>query len=64
MHIELSHFSAAAIFSLFASIVFAITVKDEQKEMVRYGVKCFATFLLGTIAAGWFMAGLHWVAVR
>ena len=55
MTIELSHFSAALVFSLFASIVFGITQKDTQREMIRYGVRCFFTFVAGVLAAGWFM---------
>lgn len=55
MTIELSHFSAALIFSTFASIVFAITQKDKVREMVRYGLLCFVYFVVGVIAAGWVM---------
>ena len=53
--ITLSHFSAAAIYALFASIVFGITQRNTQKEMVRYGLYCFSLFILGTIVAGWVM---------
>jgi len=55
MTVQLSHFSAALVFALFASIVFGITQRSEQREMIRYGAKCFVFFALGTIAAGWFM---------
>lgn len=55
MTIELSHFSAAALFALCASIVFGITQKNTPKEMVRYGLYCFALFLGGVIVAGWAM---------
>ena len=53
--LQLSHFTAALIFALFASIVFGITQRAEQREMIKYGAKCFVFFVLGTIAAGWFM---------
>jgi len=53
--ITLSHFSAAAIYALFASIVFGITQRNTQKEMIRYALYCFTLFVLGTIAAGWVM---------
>ena len=62
--LHLSHFSAAIIFAFFASIVFGITQKNTQKEMVRYGVYCFGMFLLGTFVAGWIMAGLRYLATR
>ena len=51
----LSHFTAALVFAFFASIVFGITQRNEQREMLKYGAKCFVFFVLGTIAAGWAM---------
>jgi len=55
MNIELSHFSAALLFAVFASIVFGITQRDNTREMLRYGAYCFAMFLGGVILAGWVM---------
>ena len=55
MKIELTHFSAAIVFAFFASIVFGITQKNEPKEMIRYGVKCFGMFVGGVIVASWVM---------
>lgn len=55
MTIQLSHFSAALIFSLFASIVFGITQRTTPREMVLYGAKCFGLFVVGTIVASWVM---------
>jgi hypothetical protein len=53
--ITLNHFSAAAVFALFASVVFGITHRDSTREMIRYGIYCFAMFLGGVFAAGWIM---------
>jgi hypothetical protein len=53
--IALNHFSAAAVFALFASIVFGITHRENTREMVRYGLYCFAMFLGGALLAGWAM---------
>jgi hypothetical protein len=53
--LHLSHFTAAIIFALFASIVFGITQRNTQREMVRYGAYCFALFFGGVILAGWVM---------
>lgn len=53
--ITLNHFSAALLFSLFASVVFGITHRDTTREMVRYGMYCFAMFLGGVLVAGWAM---------
>jgi uncharacterized protein (DUF697 family) len=55
MTIQLSHFSAAIVFALFVSIVFGITQRNTTREMVRYGLYCFAMFVGGVIAAGWAM---------
>jgi membrane protease YdiL (CAAX protease family) len=55
MTIQLSHFSAAFVFALFASIVFGITHRENTREMVRYGLYCFAMFLGGVFVAGWAM---------
>ena len=55
MTITLNHFSAAAVFALFASVVFAITHRHTTREMVRYGLYCFAMFLGGALVAGWTM---------
>jgi hypothetical protein len=55
MTFQLTHFSAAFVFALFASIVFGITHRDTARDMVRYGLYCFVMFLGGAIAAGWAM---------
>lgn len=57
--LHLSHFTAAIIFSFFASVVFGITQKNNQREMINYGLKCFAYFVGGTFVAGWVMALLR-----
>jgi hypothetical protein len=53
--ITLNHFSAATVFALFASVVFGITHRENTREMVRYGLYCFAMFLGGALLAGWLM---------
>lgn len=55
MVIALSHFNAALLFSIFASVVFGITVRDNPRDMVRYGLYCFGMFMGGLIIAGWVM---------
>jgi hypothetical protein len=55
MTIQLTHFSAAVLFALFASVVFGITQRSDTREMVRYGLYCFAMFVGGVIVAGWAM---------
>jgi hypothetical protein len=55
MMLQLNHFSAAAVFALFASIVFGITHRETTRDMIRYGLYCFAMFLGGVLVAGWAM---------
>ncbi len=52
---NLSHFSAAVLYALFASIVFGITQKDHPRAMLRYGLQSFGVFVGGLIVAGWVM---------
>ena len=55
MTIALSHFSAAVLFALCASIVFGITQRNTPRDMLRYGAYCFALFVGGVIVASWAM---------
>ena len=57
--LALSHFNAALLFSVFASVVFGITQREGAREQVRYGLYCFALFMGGLIAAGWVMWALR-----
>jgi hypothetical protein len=53
--ITLSHFSAAVLFSVFASVVFGITQRNLSSEQIRYGLYCFVMFVGGVFVAGWAM---------
>lgn len=55
MILELSHFTAAFFFALFASVVFGITQREGVMAQVKYGAYCFAMFLGGVFVAGWVM---------
>ncbi len=55
MPLELSHFSAALVFAVCASVVFGITQRNTPRDMVRYGAYCFSLFIVGVFAAGWVM---------
>ncbi len=55
MTFELSHFTAALLFAIFASIVFGITQRNTRRQMLAYGAYCFVLFVGGTIVAGWIM---------
>ena len=53
MKISLTHFEAAALFSLFTSVVFAITTKNTDRERLQYGLVTFGTFLAVIFGVGW-----------
>jgi hypothetical protein len=55
-----SHFTAALLFAVFASIVFGITQRSTSKDQLLYGLYCFAMFAGGVFVAGWVM----WVLRR
>ncbi len=50
-----SHLSAALIFSLFTSVVFAVTSKDNDRERLLYGLWVFAVFVVVSFALAWLM---------
>ena len=52
---QISHFGAAVLYALFASVVLGICFKQTTREMLRYGTYCFAMFVGGVIVAGWAM---------
>jgi hypothetical protein len=53
--LALSHFTAAVLFAVFASIVFGITQRSTSHEQIKYGLYCFAMFVGGVFVAGWVM---------
>lgn len=55
MTLELSHFTAALLFSVFASVVFGITQRNTPLDQIRYSLYCFAMFIGGVLVAGWLM---------
>jgi hypothetical protein len=58
-NLQVSHFTAALIFSLFSSVVFGITTRSYPRDMFRYGAYCFAWFMGGLFVASWIMWLLH-----
>jgi hypothetical protein len=53
--INLSHFEAALLFALFASVVLGVVTKRTDRDRVLYGAKCFGYFVLALFAIGWAM---------
>ena len=55
MHLNLSHFEAAFLFSLFTSVVMGVTTKKTDQERLHYGAYWFVCFLVALFAIGWAM---------
>jgi hypothetical protein len=55
MTLALSHFNAAVLFAVFASVVFGITQRSVARDQLRYGLYCFVMFIGGVFVAGWVM---------
>jgi hypothetical protein len=55
MHMNLSHFEAAFLFSLFSSVVLGIVTKKTDRERLHYGLYVFGCFLVALFAIGWVM---------
>jgi hypothetical protein len=55
MTLSLSHFTAAILFAVFASVVFGITQRSTSRQQLHYGLYCFAMFVGGVFVAGWVM---------
>jgi putative Mn2+ efflux pump MntP len=57
--INLSHFEAAFLFSMFASVVMGITTKKTNRERLNYGAYCFGCFMVALFGIGWAMRIAH-----
>ena len=53
--VNLSHFEAAFLFSLFTSVVLGVVTKRTDRERLIYGLYCFGGFLLALFGLGWLM---------
>ncbi len=50
-----SHFLLLALFSFFVSLVFAVLMREEPREQLKFGALLFAGFLVAASALGWLM---------
>ena len=50
-----SHLLALVVFSILVSIVFAILLREEQKDRVRFALMTFGAFVLSAVVVGWLM---------
>ena len=52
---NLSHFEAAFLFSVFTSIVLGVVTKRNDRDRLHYGLYTFASFMVALFAIGWLM---------
>jgi uncharacterized membrane protein len=50
-----SHLLLLALFAFFVSLVFALLVKHDTREQVRFGSLLFLGFVGAAVALGWLM---------
>ena len=50
-----SHFWLMTLFSGLVSIVFAILMRDDPQEQVRFGATLWAAFVATAVLLGWLM---------
>ncbi len=49
------HFLLLVLFSFFVSLVFAMLMRDDPREQLRFGLLMFGGFIVAAIALGWLM---------
>ena len=52
---NLSHFEAAFLFSVFTSVVLGVVTKRTDRDRLHYGFYTFGCFLLALFGLGWLM---------
>ncbi len=52
---NLSHFEAALLFALFASVVLGVVTRKTDRERLNYGLYCFGYFMVALFAIAWVM---------
>jgi hypothetical protein len=57
--INLTHFEVSVLFALVSSAVLGLVTKKTDHERLRYGLRCFAYFIVALLGIGWAMHFLH-----
>jgi hypothetical protein len=56
---NLTHFEAAFLFSLFTSIVLGVVTKRTDRDRLHYGIYTLASFMIALFGIGWLMYWGH-----
>jgi hypothetical protein len=52
---NLTHFEAALLFSLFTSVVLGVVTKQNDRDRLHYGIYVFVCFVVALFGLGWLM---------
>ncbi|HSK11513.1 MAG TPA: hypothetical protein VK911_18150 [Vicinamibacterales bacterium] len=55
-----SHLLYMALFSFLVSLVFALLLKDQPRDQLRFGALSFGGFMIGALVLGWLMYPFPW----
>lgn len=50
-----SHFLLLLLFSFLVALVFAVLMRNEPRDQVRFGAMVFGVFVLSAVVIGWLM---------
>ena len=50
-----SHFLMLLLFSFLVALVFAVLMRNEPRDQVRFGAMVFGVFVLSAVVIGWLM---------
>lgn len=50
-----SHLLLLVLFAVLVSLVFAVLMRDEPRQQLRFGLILFGGFLVAAIALGWLL---------
>jgi hypothetical protein len=50
-----THLGLLVVFSAFVSIAFAVLMRDEPREQLKFGAKLFGTFIGSAVLLGWLL---------
>ena len=50
-----SHFLLLVLFSFLVALVFAVLMRNEPRDQVRFGAMVFGVFVVSAVVIGWLM---------
>jgi heme A synthase len=50
-----THLGLMILFSVFVSLIFAVLMRDEPRQQLRFGLRLLGGFVGAAIALGWLM---------